>query len=332
MSEVVNDNSTRQQSLNAYNQWCVQWREHAKFHSQYPMKPLNDFDLCGVGKALLCIGNGASFEDSLETIKKYQGNVDILVCDKTLGHCLDNGIIPTYCMVCDANVNFERYLEPHIDKCKNTILFSNVCGNMKWTDPKIWKDMYFFVNSDVLNSELEFSKLSGCKNFIPAATNVSGEMIVLITQCDNSGRRNAFGYDKILLTGFDYSWEYQGRYYSFNEDGDGKTNYMRHLYGVNQDSQLCFTSNNLYFSMEWLKKYINTFKLPVVNCSKKSILDIGMPGKLEEHMKYTFHREDVHKVKELSDKRKKLHKEMKAIEESMRHIAKNHHLAYVASL
>lgn len=332
MGDFINEKSTRAQSLNAYNQWCVQWREHAKHHAQYKQKSFEDFQGVGTGKALLAIGNGASFEEEIETIKTHQSNVDILVCDKALGHCIDNGITPTYVMVCDANVNYEKYMEPWKDKLKDTILFSNVCGNIKWTKPEYWKDVYFFVNEDVIESEKEFSKLSGCKNIIPAATNVSGEMIVLLFQSNNHGRQNLFGYDKVLLVGFDYSWEADGNYYAFNKTGDGKHNYMRHITGVNQRSKLCFTSTNLFFSMEWLKKYVTTFNLPVVNCGKSSILDIPKRGSLSEQMQYNYKSEDKFIVSELIKRRLELRKQLNSINSKLHTVARDHHFAYLASV
>ena len=329
---AINEKTTRIQSLNAYNQWKVQWRAHSKHHSQYEMKSFSDFENVGVGKALLCIGNGASFEQEIDTIRELQDNVDIYVCDKTLGHCIENGIIPTYCMVCDANVDYDKYLKPWQDKIKDVTLISNVCGNIKWTNPEYWKDMYFFVNEDVIHSEKEFSKLSGCKNFIPAATNVSGEMIVSIFQSNNKGRRNFFAYDKTLLIGFDYSWEADGKYYAFDEDGEGKHQYMRHVYGINQGNKLCYTSNNLLFSMEWLKKYINTFKLPVVNCAKNSILEIGAPKELSEQMVYSCQPGDKDIVRSITKNRLKLLKEIKTIEVKLRDIAKVHSNGFLASI
>ena len=100
----------KRQSENAYAQWCVQWREHCKAHSIYPQKPLSDFLGIGIGRAILCVANGYSFEENIETIKANKDSCDIICCDKTLGHLIDNGINPTYCVVCDANVNYEKYL------------------------------------------------------------------------------------------------------------------------------------------------------------------------------------------------------------------------------
>ncbi len=320
------------QSKNAYNQWCVQWRDHAKAHSKYKMRSFLDFENIGIGKACLVVANGGSLETNIETIKKYKDNVDILCCDKTLGNLLDHGIVPTYCLVCDANVSYEKYLEPWKNKIKDVQLIMNVCGNPKWTELGAWKDMYFFVNMDVMKYEKEFQSLSGCNNVIAAATNVSNAQIVLLTQSNNDGRNNFFGYDKLLLIGFDYSWRSGGSYYAFDETGDGKHNYMRHIYLVNAAGQLCYTSTNLLFSAQWLTKYINTFKLPIVQCSKESILTLAKSGELEDQMQYKFKREDSSLVISTLKRRRKINSELLQIDSVIKKIGKDHYYNYIATV
>lgn len=322
----------RQQSESAYKQWAEQWRIQAKYVSKFPMKKLGVFENIGIGRACLVIANGQTFEDNIETIKKYQKNVDILVCDKTLGHCLDHGIIPTYVLVCDANVNYEKYMEPWKDKLSDTILFSNVCANPKWLDNGNWKDKFFFVNKDVLGSEKEFSALSGCTNFIPAGTNVSNAMVVFLTQSDNEGRRNFFGYDKYLLIGFDYSWRMGGKYYAFDELGGGKANYMRHVYSINLAGNPCYSSGNLIFSAEWLQTYVKTFRLPVVQCTKDSVLTMPYSGDLEKQMQYRFKEYDhKHVIKAVRDLREAMRK-VNDLKFNIEAIGREHHYSHLASL
>lgn len=319
------------QSNAAYKQWAVQWREHATWHKKHKMKPLHDFENVGIGRAVLCIANGFSFEENIETIKKYQGQVDILVCDKTLGHCLDNGIQPTYCLVCDANVSYEKYLEPWKDKLDRITLFSNVCANPQWTEEE-WKNIYFFANQDVLGSEKEFMQLSGCPNYIPAATNVSNAMVVLLTQSGDRGRVNFFGYDKILLIGYDYSWRPGKNYYAFDKDGGGKANYMRHLYFVNLNDTHAYSSGNLVFSADWLEKYIKAFKLPVVQCSKETIMRGAFMGDLAQNMQYKFRTGDADRVKQILEKKNALTKELLKMDTALRTIGREHYYASYVSI
>lgn len=322
----------KKQSICAYNQWAKQWREHAKIHSKYAMKPFRDFMNIGIGKAVLLVANGASFEKEIEVIKEKQNHVDILACDKTLGHLIDHGVTPTYVVVCDANVNYEKYMEKWKDKLQNTVLFINVCGNPKWTQNGNWKDIYFFANTDVLGSEKEFMEISGCQNQIPAGTNVSNCMVVLLTQSDNSGRKNYFGYDKLLLIGYDYSWLPDGNYYSFNQSGDGKHNYMRHLYLPAINGKITYTSTNLAFSAQWLAEYVKAFKLPVVQCTKDSIFATKKMGVLSEQMEYSFKREDKEKVRNITDAMRKLRTALTDLEGQMNVIGKEHYLSYLGSV
>lgn len=319
------------QSKAAYGQWCKQWREQAKYSSKYKMKPMTDVENSGIGKAILCVANGYSFEENLETIKKYQHNVDIMACDKTFGHLVSHGITPKYLMICDANVNYDVYLKPYLDHCKDTIVFSNVCGNPKWIDGVPWKDVYFFVNKDILGSEKEFSELSGCTNFIPAGTNVSNAMVVLLTQSDNHGRKNFFGYDKILLIGFDYSWRNGKKYYSFSERAENKADYMCHAYITVHSGEFAYTSGNLAFSAQWLGEYAKAFGLPLVQCSKATITTNIPFADLDKQMQYKYKTEDNKTVNDCVRELRELHKNRKQLEIKLAAIGKDHWFNHVAT-
>lgn len=311
------------QSKAAYNQWAKQWREHAKHHSRYPMQDILKLQNSGVGKAVLVIANGHSFEKNIETIKKYQGNVDILCVDKCLIHCIQNGIIPTYVLVCDANVSYETYMKPVEDQLAGTTLLINVCANPKWSDHGNWKDRYYFVNKDVLKSEREFIELSGCKNVIPAGTNVSNAALVMLTQCDEQGKRNFFGYDKLLMIGFDYSWDDES-YYAFDRDGSGKRHYMKSVYCFSLRSQMVYTSPNLLFSAKWIEKYIKVFKIPAIQCSRDSIVRGYKIGDLAEQMQYRYKPEDAKEVIDLIEYRRQLSSKIEGINRRILDIGRDH--------
>lgn len=328
----MNDEVIRAQSNAAYKQWCVQWREHAIQHSVYPKKSFEEFEAIGVGKAVVCVANGYSFEENIETLKKYQHNVDILCCDKTLGHLLDHGITPTFCMVCDANVDYDKYLKPWKDKLTKTTLFMNACGNPTWTKEGNWKERVFFVNKDIINSEREFCKLSGESNTLPAGTNVSNAMIILLTQSDNEGRKNFFGYDKIVLVGFDYSWKHGGKYYAFDEDGNGKAKYMRHSYLISPAGNFVYTSGNLTFSRDWLAKYVTTFNLPIVQCAADSILSFGKTHDLAIQMQYKHRLEDGPVVRATLKALRDGQKKMQEMHDKILNIGQSHWQAYAQSV
>lgn len=330
----MNDQQIRAQSEAAIKQWGQQWIEHCKIHSNDLQVKNNLLELgaIGIGKAVLAVANGYSFEENIDTIRELQTNVDIICCDKTLGHLISNGITPTYCLVCDANVDYERYLKPFEDKLHNVILLINVCANPQWSRNGNWKKKYFFVNRDIINSHENFSKISGCTNFIPAGTNVSNAMIIMLTQCDNNGKRNFFGYDKILLIGYDYSWRHGGKYYAFSETGDGKADYMRHIYCMTLDHDWAYSSGNLVFSAQWLEKYISTFRLPVVNCSKKTILQQTKFGELKNQMLYNFKQQDSKRVRNICDKLQEALKMKAEAESELLKIEREHTRAAQASM
>jgi hypothetical protein len=323
----MNTEQTIKQSKSAYAQWGKQWADHAKFHSKYPMKSFGQFQNIGIGRACLLVANGYSFEENIDTIKKHHKNVDIICCDKTLGHLIDNGIDPTYCMVCDANVNYEKYMKPWENKLQNTIMFQNVCGNPEWTKNGNWKDKIFYVNKDVMNYEREFAALSGCKNFLTAGTNVSNMMLVVLAQSENERRQNFFGYDKYILIGYDYSWKFDGGYYAFDWDANGKRHYMRHIYGLGISGKLIFSSNNLSNSASWFDKYVKVFKLPVVQCSKDSIYSFGSVGDLEEQIQYRHRPSDAKKVTDILKELKGIDEKKIRLQNGLRDIAKDHWFA-----
>lgn len=317
---MISNNEVFEQSKEAYNQWCDLWRKHAVRNSRNEMKPLSDFLAVGVGKACLCIANGHTFEEHIETIKKNQDYCDIFVVDKALKHCIDNDITPTYCLVADANVSYEKYLKPVKDKLENTYLFSNAHANPEWNEHGNWKGIYFFVDQDALGTEKEFSALTNCHNIIPAGTNVSNEIIVLLNQSNNKSLNNYFGYDKLLLIGYDYSW-YQDKYYAFDHLGGGKNNYQRNVFCYNLNSDFVYSSANLLFSARWLQQYIQIFKVNAVQCSKKSILNLNLQSEdLGAQMRYNFKADHAPKVqsmlklnRELSERLKKLRDDIKSI-------------------
>lgn len=290
-----------------------------------------DFQNYGVGRAMLLVANGGSLKNDIEIIKENRDNVHVMACDKSLGVLIKNEIYPDFCMVCDANVNYEKYLDPYKDKLQNTTMFINVCANPKWSDNGNWKDIYFFVNKDILNSEIEFCQISGCKNVIPAGTNVSNAMIVFMSQSDNNGRRNFFGYDKYLLSGFDYCWLKEGNYYSDSFDGDGKRYYMNHLTGLTASNKLCFTSNNLLFSAKWADDYVKMFKLPVVQCNKDSMFGALYSGDLKEQMQYNYKRDDRLIVGSLLREKQELSARLKNIESRLVDIGHDHFMNVLAT-
>jgi hypothetical protein len=75
-----------------------------------------------------------------------------------------------------------------------------------------------------------------------------------------------------LLTGYDYSWKPGGNYYAWN-DPKPKKFYMHHRTMMDVNGDRVFSSENLLFSARWLQQYVDTFSLPVVNCSGRGLLD-----------------------------------------------------------
>jgi hypothetical protein len=329
----MNNEAIQEQSKAAYKQWAPQWRKHAEMHKPFAANTFEEFENIGVGRAVLCVANGYSFEEHISVIRTHQRNVDILACDKTMGHLLDNGITPTYVVVCDANVDYQKYMAKWKDQLSKTVLFINACANPEWSQNGNWKKVVTFVNKDVLGSEKEFAELSGTRNSICAGTNVSNAMVILLTQSDNEGRNNLFGYDKILLIGFDYSWKFGGKYYAFDADGGGKAQYMRHSYAVAPNGEFVYTSGNLHFSLDWLKTYISHFKLPVIQCAPASLLSVGGPARdLAEQMQYRYKPEDGVPVRKAVAELKQIRAREQQLLKRVNEVGRDHYLAFARSI
>jgi hypothetical protein len=170
-------------------------------------------------------------------------------------------------------------------------------------------------------------EISGCKNVVTAGTNVSNMMVVLMTQCVNEKIQNLFNYDKLLLIGFDYSWKFEGKYYSFDEDGGGKKYYMRHIYGVSQSGKIIFTSNNLNSSASWLSLYLSTFKIKALQCSKDALFEFGGFGDLDKQMKYKYKTEDKGRFNNLLKERHGIEEKLNFINNKLKSIVKDHYYA-----
>jgi hypothetical protein len=322
-----------EQSKNAMKQWAPQWRIHAEINGlKAPHKPLTDFANIGIGKACVLVANGYSLEENIETLKELQHNVDIMCCDKTLGHLIDHGINPTYCLVADANVDYDKYMRPWKDKLQDTILFTGVISNLMWSAKGNWKDKYFYVNFDAIRSEIEFSKLSKCQNMIPAGTNVSNAMLLMLTQSTNENRQNYFGYDKYILLGFDFSWRPDKKYYAFDREAQGKLYYMRHVMCKTNAGSLAYSSNNHLFSCKWLENYLRIFKLPVVNGSPESILGGAPAGDLRKHIMYNHKQVDRALINDRIRQLNNYQAKIKQLRDEIADISFDHITAFMATV
>jgi len=229
---------------------------------------------CGLGKVLVSVAMGASLEDQIETLKKFRNRCDILCCDKAFGVLLDHGITPDFVMLCDCNIEY-RWVAPYIDKTAGIKLIATPYANTEWT--KKWKGpVYFYVNRDAIETEKVFLPIMGPQGIrtIPASSNVSNAQVVFMTGNDEFDQTNFSGYDKILLVGYDYSWTAEGNYYAFSNPKPKRFYMAQHtLLDINRD--IVLTSGNLLFSARWLTQFVNSWRLPIFNCSGRGLLAIN---------------------------------------------------------
>lgn len=257
-----------EQSKAAFAQWGEMWKKNARINGVKYKKDGNshkNYMFSGIGKKLICVAFAPSFEYNIDLLKKT--DMDIACVDKCLSRLLDNGIIPKYVFLADAGIDYKKWLEPYLDKTKDITLIANITCNPEWVNN--WKgDVLFYVNKDNIETEKIYIAESGCRDIIPASSNVGNTVVVFSTQI--------FGYDEYLLLGYDYCWGDRDKYYAF-EDSD-KRWWMKHAQVIDKNGELVNTSGNLLFSARWLSDFYTNvaIKQPykIYNCSDKGILSM----------------------------------------------------------
>ena len=263
------------QSKGAYAQWGETWRSHAKRNGELAKKrgtPNMRMYGHGVGMNAICVGFGASLEDHLDDLRNKTKAFEILCVDKAMGYLFDNDIAPDFVYVADAGVSYEKFCEPYLDKIKEhgTCLVANVTSNPEWGEG--WPEdnkIFYYVNEDNIQSQLEYGPISGVTEMVKAASNVGNSVIVHSStfQC----------YDGFYLIGYDYSWQWKGNYYCGNNTGGDKRWYMNHHQVITPQGEMCSTSANLLFSARWLQDFVQVELLPkgrmIFNATKVGILN-----------------------------------------------------------
>jgi len=307
-----------------YDKWIPTTKKNAelKYHDTEELRNV------GVGKTLVSCAMGASLEKHVDTLKKYRDRFDIITCDKGFKVLVDKGITPDYVQLADTNVE-TKWMggddSPLWEKTQGVALLSTPYGNHEWT--KRWKGpIYFYVNKDAIRSEKRFGQLMPNMRVIPASTNVSNAMIVFATGSDEAKHENFMGYDRILLTGYDYSWKIGQNYYAFN-DPKPKRFYMSHRVLMGIDNEAVNTSQNLFFSMKWMYSYLSQHPyLAVTNCSGEGILNISHRGVLEDEIKKIS--TDPDKLKSVRDSFDKFKAAQKGYEAAKREFEKAREAIY----
>jgi hypothetical protein len=283
MGNILSWQEVVAQSNTVFNQFGhSKWIPYAKFNKFFPHKNGKYLYHSGLGKFLLCCAMGESLEANIESIKKYRDRVDIVTCDKGFGQLIEHGIKADYVMLCDCNIPY-RHIEKYIDQTKGVTLLSTVYANPKWHQH--WQgERCFFINEDSIHTEKYFTNIYGNDlRIIPAGSNVSNAMVVYFTGCNEFTNENWAGYEKYILVGYDYSWRPKGNYYAWLNPKP-KRNYMNHRTMLDYNGDMVFTSENLLFSAKWLYSYITTFKMPIVNCSNRGLLNLPFNNNLEKEL------------------------------------------------
>lgn len=280
------------QSEAAMKLWGETWKEHAKKNAvRYKKDGNSHVDLIhmGAGRTMLCIANAPSFERKIDIIKKYSKDrqFDIGCVDKCFHHLINNGIKPDFVFLADAGISYDKYLKDYIHETDDVVLIANVTSNPDWT--LNWKGkVFYFVNKDNIETEKIFIPLSGCKEVIPASSNVGNTQMVFSTQI--------LGYDQYALVGYDHCWKDDENYYAFEDSIEGTGNkryWMKHLNLVDRFGHFLNSSQNLYFSARWLNDFHQMMLrqgIRMFNCTDRGVISLPL-GNLEKMLKNATVRE-----------------------------------------
>lgn len=279
---MLSQNEVLNQSKNAMKQWENVWREHAKTNGEIMRaKALSNqrFFGHGIGKKLICVAASPGTDKFLDTLRQKTEFFDIACVDKAYGYLVDNGIIPQFVYVADANVSYEKYGEPWIDKSDKVCIILNVCANPKWAQN--WKgNVFYVVNQDNIQTEKLFGGISGCREIVKASSNVGNSVLVHAA--------TYLLYDEYYLIGYEMSWGDDDTYY-IGQDSD-KRWYMNHIQILNNDGEMVNTSHNLMFSMRWLQDFINAElyqkKKRIYSATRRGILKISYKNLLADIKTY----------------------------------------------
>jgi len=283
---MLNKDEVLEQSKSAFSQWEPIWKENCRINGElYRSLGTSHQDLLhvGAGRTLLCIGTGPSLEKNLHLLEKYKDTkIDIACIDKALPILLEKGIKPDYVYIADAAVSYEKYCKPYIDQTKDIILMSNITAQTDWAAN--WQGLiFFYINKDNINSQDIFIEISGCKEVIPASSNVGNTVVVASTQI--------FGYDRYLLLGYDFCWSDDEAYYAGADNV--KRHWMKHLNVCDNIGRLVNTSQNLFFSARWMQDFYDMMKhqgCKIYNCSGQGLLNAETRN-LEKELKTAIARE-----------------------------------------
>jgi hypothetical protein len=267
------------QSQRAYDQWKSLWQYNSSTVKNSPNKvPMSALRNQGLGKQLVIVSMGGSFEKQVDVLKKYQHLVDIMAVDKAFVPLMERGIRPDFVLIADAQTSFPCYLEPFLKESKDIILLSNVNAQPDWH--MNWKGIKtFYVNKDNIESEKEFSAISGIQDQIHAGSNVSNAALIYANSVLN--------YDKYVLLGFDFCWDVGGKFYSFSKGTEklgNKSVALNNMRVLDRKYDMVNCSENLWFSARWLDMYIRTECFSKVVNASDGILEVPPVVSLEKHL------------------------------------------------
>jgi hypothetical protein len=153
------------------------WIEHARQNRKRVKTEgwaASDLLDAGVGKTAVIIGAAPSVRSKVSDLRFLQRDSGFLLYSVSsgLGFLLDNGIIPDYCMVMDADPTIARFFETVDERAKDVTLIASVCTDPKivekWPGPVKWIAVYSSIKALDRKYRKWYSPVNGCGIMFPA--------------------------------------------------------------------------------------------------------------------------------------------------------------------
>jgi hypothetical protein len=284
LGRILSSQEINKQSKKAYKRWESIWHKNAKENRKH-YSPLENVRDTKTGKNAIIFAFGPSFIQNMADFKRndMQYDYDVICVDKAIKSCIKAGIKPNYCLVADAQVDFEQYGRIDPKHVKRITLIVTVTANSDWVDywVKNKGNVIFIINKDGIRTHKIFNKYFDYQKdeayLVPAASNVANSALVFASL--------VLGYDKILLAAFNYCYEMGGDYYG-DKSKPVDTNYgfKKHAFNNHRtlvspiDNKLVQASYNMHFSAGWLVDFVGQLekenKCNIINVTGAGILSI----------------------------------------------------------
>lgn len=247
--EILEDYFIKQSS--ALNQRKL-LRENLYYNLQEEFEYIDVLSDSFKGKDMVLVAAGPSLEDSIDELKKIKDENVIIVSVGTVAKkIMDNGVIPDYIVISDAQENLYKQLLA-IDCDLTKLIFLSSASN---NAVRIFKGKKYMVCQNGYEGAERIAKENGLTLF-----EVGGSVSTVILDI---GLR--FKCKRIICVGLDLAFTKE-KVHAFDEAGiDINDGNVKKVQGVN--NEIIYTKKNLDIYRKWIENRIANENIEIINTS-----------------------------------------------------------------